>query len=205
MTGRFTASSRERRYRLFERLMTPRPDDRILDVGVTDSSWRYGNFLEAQYPNPSQITAVAHTPMPTFAREHPQVELVIADGRALPFADKSFDIGFSNAVIEHVGNRTEQAQFVAELVRTCRRVFLSTPNRYFPVDPHTLLPFIHWLNQPWRGRLYRALRQGRWSEDAMLNPLGPEELRRLFPAGTAVRIVNQRVFGISTVLIAVVD
>ena len=42
---------------------------------------------------------------------------VQADGRELPFADGAFDLGFSNAVVEHVGGRDEQRRFVHELCR----------------------------------------------------------------------------------------
>jgi SAM-dependent methyltransferase len=205
LTARFTERSRRRRYELFRTIMRPRPEDLILDVGVTDTAWRSGNFLEANYPLPSQITAVALQRMPGFEREHPAVRFVAADGRALPFPDDAFDIGFSNAVIEHVGSRADQARFVSELVRTCRRVFISTPNRAFPLDPHTLLPFVHWLDQPMRGRVYRMLGQGRWAGDSTLNPLTRGDFLRLFPPDAPVRIISQRVMGLTTVLIALAD
>ena len=79
---------------------------------------------------------------------------VRADGRDLPFADGEFELGFSNAVIEHVaGGRGGQQQFIGELCRVAERVFVTTPNRWFPLDPHTLLPFAHWLPA---GRIPRA-------------------------------------------------
>ena len=62
-----------------------------------------------------------------------------------PFDDGSFDVVFSNAVIEHVGDRERQGQLVREALRVGRRVFLTTPNRWFPVEVHTRLPFVHWL------------------------------------------------------------
>ncbi len=69
-----------------------------------------------------------------------------ADGRDLPFGDAEFDVGFSNAVVEHVaGGREGQRQFVHELCRVAQRVFVTTPNRRFPLEVHTLLPFVHWL------------------------------------------------------------
>ncbi len=68
---------------------------------------------------------------------------VRADGRELPFADGAFDLGFSNAVVEHVaGGREGQRRFVHELCRVAQRVFVTTPNRWFPLEVHTLLPFV---------------------------------------------------------------
>jgi hypothetical protein len=203
LTGRFTARSRQKRFEAFMRLMLPAEGERILDVGVTDTAWRSGNFLEANYPWPQRITAVALQPMPAFQDQFPEVEFVVADGRALPFGDGAFDVGFSNAVVEHVGSRDQQAAFVGELLRTCRRVFIATPNARFPIDPHTLLPFIHWLSPRLRYPLLRLFRQGRWAREEMLNPLSAGALLSVFPMDANVRLVRQRLFGLTTVLIAI--
>ena len=76
------------------------------------------------------------------------------DACALPFADGSFDVVFSNAVIEHVGDIDRQRLFVAEALRVGRRVFLTTPNRWFPIEVHTRLPLVHWLPERAAGRAY---------------------------------------------------
>lgn len=203
LTARFTERSRRKRFTEFMRLMHPAAGERILDVGVTDTAWRSGNFLEANYPWPQRITAVALKPMPAFERQFPEVEFVVADGRALPFADETFDVGFSNAVIEHVGSRDQQKAFIGEMLRTCRRAFIATPNARFPIDPHTLLPFIHWLSPSFRYPLLRLFRQGRWAHEEMLNPLSAKALLSLFPRDANVRLVRQRLLGLTTVLIAV--
>lgn len=183
--------------------MHPAGGERILDVGVTDTAWRSGNFLEANYPWPQMITAVALKPMPAFQRQFPGVDFVVADGRALPFENGAFDIGFSNAVVEHVGSRDQQAAFVGEMLRTCSRVFIATPNARFPIDPHTLLPFIHWLSPRLRYPLLRLFGQSRWAREEMLNPLSARALLSLFPRDANVRLVRQRFLGLTTVLIAV--
>ncbi len=197
--------SRRTRFDRFIALMAPRAGDRLLDLGITDKTGRSRNFLEAWYPWPAQITAVAPMSAPAFVAEFPDVTFEIADGRALPFGDGEFDLGFSNAVIEHAGSREQQRQFAAEITRTCKRVYLCTPNRGFPVDPHTLLPFVHWLPRSLRDPLLRATGNGRWASEAALNPVGARDLAALFPAGANVRIERQRVLGWTSVLIAVVD
>jgi hypothetical protein len=203
LTSRFTARSRRRRLVRFLQAVHPKPTDTVLDVGVTDSAWRSSNFLESQYPWPERITALALEAMPTFERTFPAVRLVIGDGRSLPFESQSFDIGFSNAVIEHVGSRDNQRRFVEELVRTCRTVFIATPNGGFPVDPHTLLPFVHWLPRPIRHKLLHWSGNGQWASEAALNPLRASTLRSFFPTDCDVRIERQRVLGLTTVLVAI--
>jgi ubiquinone/menaquinone biosynthesis C-methylase UbiE len=64
----------------------------------------------------------------------------------LPFWDNQFDVAHSSAVIEHVGSRKNQSDFLCELWRVARSgIFVTTPNRWFPVEFHTALPLVHWL------------------------------------------------------------
>jgi hypothetical protein len=180
--------SRERKLRLFLELLTPGPETTVVDVGVTDAPFGAGstdNFFEALYPWPERVTAVGNTGLERFRGAFPRVRTVRADGRELPFDDQAFDLGFSNAVVEHVaGGREGQRRFVRELCRVAQRVFVTTPNRYFPVEVHTLLPFAHWLPAPARDRLIRAR-----GFDDVLDPLGPKELAALFPY--RVRVLNR--------------
>jgi Methyltransferase domain len=164
--------------------MRPTAETTVVDVGVADAPFGEGegqartyNFFEALYPWPERITAVGDVPLTNFAQAFPQIATVVADGRNLPFGDRKFDVAFSNAVVEHVGGREDQERFVRELCRVAQRVFVTTPNRLFPVDPHTLLPFVHWLPESRRPRMLDGVR-----------PLSPRELRSLFPY--PVRILN---------------
>jgi SAM-dependent methyltransferase len=177
--------SRRRKLELFLDLFAPGPGSSVVDVGVTNAPFGDGstdNFFEALYPWPEQVTGVGATELDVFATAFPQVRAVRADGRALPFADGEFDFGFSNAVVEHVaGGREGQRRFVHELCRVSRRVFVTTPNRWFPLEVHTLLPLVHWLPAGARARLVPF--------DDVLDPLGPKDLAALFPY--RVRVINR--------------
>jgi hypothetical protein len=193
VAGRVSARSRERKLALFLEVIGPTPDTTVLDVGVTDGGFGedpYGthNFFEALYPWPERITAVSTQYLDRFSAAFPMVRAVRADGRDLPFADGEFDVAFSNAVLEHVGRREAQRDFVRELCRVSRRVFLTTPNRWFPLEVHTLLPVVHWLPRGPREGLYRAL--GR-EEGVGVELLGPRELLALFPEGAGPRLVHR--------------
>jgi hypothetical protein len=187
VASRVSLRSRERKLELFLEQLAPGPDTTVVDVGVTNAPFGAGssdNFFEALYPWPERITAVGNTELDRFEAAFPRVRAVRADGRALPFEDGAFDIAFSNAVVEHVaGGRDGQRAFVHELCRVARNVFVTTPNRFFPLEVHTLVPFAHWLPRGARDRVIRA----RGFHD-VLEPLGPRELRSLFPY--SVRVVN---------------
>lgn len=65
------------------------------------------------------------------------------DGRNLPFDSKSFDLVFSNAVVEHVGGIEDQFKFVSEHVRVGKHWIFTTPNRFFPIESHSYKFFLH--------------------------------------------------------------
>ena len=78
---------------------------------------------------------------------------VAGDGRSLPFRDGSFDVVFSNSVIEHVGDAASQRRFAREVARVGRAYWVETPNRWFPVEQHLLTPLVHWLPAAWQGAI----------------------------------------------------
>ena len=184
VASRVSMRSRKRKLQLFLDLLQPGPETTVVDVGVTDAPFGSGstdNFFEALYPWPVRITAVGRTELDRFSAAFPQIRAVRAVGRDLPFADAEFDLAFSNAVVEHVaGGREGQRQFVHELCRVSRRVFVTTPNRHFPLEVHTLLPFVHWLPKGPRERLLPF--------NDVLDPLSAKDLAALFPY--RVRVIN---------------
>ena len=205
LADRISLRSRRRKFGLFMETMAPTAKTTVLDVGVDDFAFgelsenegRCGtlNFFEDMYPWPEQLTAVGLHEGTRFRESYPAAQYVQADARELPFEDRSFDIVFSNAVIEHVGGEEEQRRFVAELLRVGSRAVITTPNRWFPVEVHTRLPLVHWLPDAGSHRAY-DLAGKPWAKRNRL--LGPGSFARLFPGD--VRIVN-----LGLTLVAVVD
>ena len=108
----------------------------------------------------------------------------IEANRPLPFADKAFDIAVSNAVLEHVGSVPHQAAFVRELSRVAKRVFISVPNRYFPVEHHTAIPLLHFWTQSF-GLACRWLGKADWADESNLILMSRQHLASLAPEGSA--------------------
>jgi SAM-dependent methyltransferase len=140
LTDRF----RRRRMLRFVRALAITRETRVLDVGGTMDYWRL-------LPDPPRVTLL-NTLM---AREtlRSVAGWVAGDGRALPFRDQSFDVVFSNSVIEHVGDSESQARFAREVARVGRRYWVQTPNRWFPLEQHLLMPGVHWLPRGWQRAL----------------------------------------------------
>ena len=122
--------NRRRKWQRFLETMNVSPSALVLDAGFSDTEYSPNdNFLEKHYPYPERITALGIEEPVQFRRRYPKVTAVRYDGGRFPFADDAFDIGWSNAVIEHVGDRDAQLLFLSEIVRVSKRAFITTPNR----------------------------------------------------------------------------
>ena len=193
--------SRRRKLRLFLAELEPTAETTVLDVGADELAFGEGdgcatlNFFEELYPWPERITALGLHDGAAFRARYPSVRYVQGDACDLPFADGAFDVVFSNAVIEHVGERAQQRRLVAEALRVGRKVFLTTPNRCFPIEVHTRLPLVHWLPERAAHRLYDLAGKS-FAKD--LHLLSRRTLEALFPG--RVRIVN-----LGLTLVAIVE
>ena len=190
--------------RRFAREFALTAETRVLDVGGTPDCWRWLPVLPR--------LVFLNTPR---AREEvgESAQWVAGDGRCLPFADRSFDIVFSNSVIEHVGDSGSQRRFAGEVARVGRAYWVQTPNRWFPVEQHLLTPLIHWLPRRWQRAIVPRFTV--WSMAVPTTPdrrrfylehylddvklLGARELRELFPGA---RLIRERFCGWTKSLIA---
>jgi len=155
-------------------------------VGVTnDDTHPESNFFEQWYPHKEQLTCVGTEDGSHLERKYPGIRFrQVLGGEALPFSNQEFDIVFSNAVLEHVGSFARQQFFIHELCRVGRSVFVTTPNRWFPVEHHTGLPLLHYLPKDMHRPVLRRFESYRyWSHEENLNALTLDELRRCFPTG----------------------
>ncbi|MBN2532433.1 MAG: methyltransferase domain-containing protein [Spirochaetales bacterium] len=207
LTENFTLRSRRKRFNLFIDLLKPGPDDKILDIGISSYIVRGTNFLEMWYPYQKNITCLVNEDIEKykdFKLKYPEVKIIQGDGKKMDFPAHYFDIVFSNAVIEHVGRREEQKKFIHEIIRVGKKSFISTPNYRFPIDSHTLFPFIHMFPRKIKFWIYKKIGRGYFSDINRLNLLRLQEFIKLFPAHINIKIYKQKVLGLTTNFIALI-
>ena len=170
-----------------------RPDESILDIGSGN-----GAALECfNVTNP--IVAVDVEPKESVWLTQPNVTFQLADGTCLPFSDRAFPVAFSNSVIAHVPEHRWSA-FAHEVARVADRYFVQTPNRWFPIEPCSLVPFVHFLPARWRRALNKRFTAEWLSHGHDCSHLTARQLRHLFPDA---KIHRERVLGLTKSLIAV--
>ncbi len=143
----FLLRFRKRRMRLFENIFQLSSTTTILDIGGDEFNWQ---FIKSS----SKIT-ILNISMPKNIREGYKYRFVLGDAAYLPFLDKQFDVAFSNSVIEHLSSFDRQRLMADEIKRVGKRYFIQTPAKYFPIEPHLITPFIHWLPLKIQSRLMR--------------------------------------------------
>jgi len=177
--------SRLQKHRLFLRLLRPTAEMRILNVGATGTHLGLVEQFESFYEHRDRIVGggISLAEVEDYRRSFPGVEPVVFDGCALPFRDKAFDIVYSNAVIEHLPGSDYVERFAAEVQRVGKGWFVTTPNLWYPIEPHYHLPFVQLLPEISQRRLVKRL--GRTPYDH-LQLLTARKMRSLFAQGKVI-------------------
>jgi hypothetical protein len=200
--------ARTKMYNTFIALADTTDVTSILDMGVSpEHTSPEANFLEKLYPYTQNITMSSIEDAKNLEQVFVGATFVQYNGGAFPFESKQFDICFSSAVLEHVGDRDRQAFFISECIRVAKKVYLTTPNRFFPIEMHTMLPLIHWLPQSLHQRLLSLLKMEHWSKTENLNLLTKKTLYSLIPEQYKgqCKIYYNRFLGIASNLVIVID
>jgi SAM-dependent methyltransferase len=150
------ARARRRRHAALFPLTGVRPGMRVLDVGCGALGLR---ALEPAL----DITGVDLVARP----EYPGPFVRADAAERLPFDDGEFDLAYCSSVVEHIAPE-RRARFAAELRRVGRGFYVQTPAWSFPLEPHALLPFAHWLPPALRRPYWRLGAQGHWEDVRLL-------------------------------------
>ncbi len=195
---------RRKRFALFLSLLErlPRPIT-ILDVGGTPNFWERMEFVDQEADSAVHVTLLnVHYSQPI---DHPNFTAMIGDATNMSnIANNAFDMVFSNSVIEHVGDFSQQQKMADEVQRVGKHYFLQTPNYYFPIEPHVLFPGFQWLPTQlrvfllthfklgWVKRMADAKQAQQWVNDTRL--LRKRDLQKLFPDA---QLYEEKLFGLT--------
>ena len=194
---------RKPRMRAFMKILGPTPETVILDVGGLPYNWELVDC-------PSRITLFNLHGLPSGPPSARNFRWAQGSGTRLPYLNDSYDIVYSNSVIEHLGSFEQQKKFAAEVRRVGKKLWVQTPARGFFVEPHLITPFIHFMPRAWQRRLLRNFTVWGWLTrptqvrvDDLLQEirlLSLREMKALFPD---CRIRKERFFFMTKAYIAI--
>lgn len=183
----------------------------ILDIGGTKNYW---NVIPDDLIRKLNVCiTLVNIPGEGIESDEEHFKWVAADGCDLAqFENSSFDIVHSNSVVEHVGDWTRMKMFASEVRRLGRSYFVQTPNFWFPVEPHFVTLFYHWLPEQIRAKLIMMFNLGHYQkadsvDDAMQRVQSARLLDRLmlaelFPDS---KIEREKILFLTKSIIAIKD
>ncbi|MDW3176270.1 MAG: class I SAM-dependent methyltransferase [Acidimicrobiia bacterium] len=190
---------RDRRFSFFEAFLKQLDEPiSVLDVGGTQQYWVQRGVLSRLNISVTLVN-LKHVPV-----SHERVTSVVADATDLrQYADGQFDVVFSNSVIEHVGSRQMQRLLATEIQRVGRYHYVQTPSRYFPIEPHFLLPYFqfyprvlaHWILT--KTPLSRGRRWGEREASAYIEEIDLLSKRFLATCFPDSHIMKESVLGVA--------
>ncbi len=171
--------NRNRKWKRFKEVVKFNEHTRVLDVGFSDKEYSAtDNYIDKNYPYPDKLTALGVEEPIEFEKKYPAIKAVKYDGSIFPFDDKTYDVCWSNAVIEHVGSRKNQLLFIKEISRTSKVAFITTPNKYFPFEVHTRVPLLHYLPKGTFDKFLKLIGK-EWAAGDYMNLLSLRDIRKL--------------------------
>jgi hypothetical protein len=186
----FSNKRRTRRFAQFEALAASlRRPLTILDVGGTNAFWENRGWAGRADIRILTLNLTAEE------QRHENIEALAGDATNLSrFGDGSFDVVFSNSVIEHLSTLENQRRMASEVQRVGRCFWIQTPNFWFPMEPHFHVPGWQWMPLGLRVAILQRRRCG-WlgpcPEKARATELVEEvrllrgsELKALFPGAS---------------------
>lgn len=196
---------RPRRLRLFYSSFKITEQTRVLDLGGGVYFWELARSEGLPVP---QVTVFNIRPGP--AKLLPEVKWLQGDARSTGLGESSFDVVFSNSLVEHLFDWNSQVRFASEVKRLAPNYFVQTPNKWFFVEPHFVTPFIHWVPASVRRVLGPRATLWGWVDGATrvrynqmlreIRLLGVREMHTLFPDA---RIVGEKWMGMTKSIVAI--
>lgn len=182
----------------FEQIISPTEDDTVLDIGGYPDTWLHRPQLSKRV----HCINIHEGPWMMKKNDSHTVTVGIGDGCDLSYGDKSYEIVFSNSVIEHVGDWEKQMAFASESARVGSRIWIQTPAFECPLEPHYMAPIVHWLPVSIRRKVLRWFTPWGWiskpSQEAVdeaifyTRLLTRKQMVKLFPT---CEIITEKIFG----------
>ena len=137
-------NNRKKIFKIFQKNITLKKNDLIIDIGTSPLLLKSENYFLTQFNKNKNLTCFSNQNLSPLKKKFKFFKFIKGDARNLKIKNNSFDIVHSNATIEHVGYDNDQIKFIKGCYGISKKyVFITTPNKYYPIDFHTKIPLLH--------------------------------------------------------------
>ena len=179
----------------------------FLDVGTTEenelesSNYFVKNFYKIKIKNSISDQEIKNNNFNKFLRKSITSEFLETE-----IENYKSDLVISSATIEHVGSYENQIKMLENIIKlTNKYFFITTPNRFFPIDFHTKLPVIHMLPKKIHRKILRLINLNEYAEEENLNLLDENTVNKLINSqqnvSFEIRIFKVKLFGLTSNLL----
>ena len=177
-----------------------------LDIGTTeDNKNESSNTIIKSLKRAKVFKSISNQDIKSSFFEKKLNKSITKDFTKIELEEFSSDIVLSNATIEHVGNQQKQRKMLDNIIKLSKKVFvISTPNRSYPIDFHTKIPFIHWLPKNLHRKILKIIGLSFYAKVENLNLLNKKDLILFMKEyNLDYKIYDIKLFNLSTNLILI--
>jgi len=187
---------------------------RIIDIGGTVPFWtRWWGLREEDGLHVTLVNDHIQDDTDDEDSNVPFLANLRTDATTLTEDDFSqYDCVFSNSCVEHLATWRDQMRMARTIMGSRLPYFVQVPNKFAPIDPHYPRPYV-----PFFGAYPKEVQRRLLTVSALgsggrhtyatagelltyYNPLGPEDMRRLFPDA---EVVVERPMGVPMSILAI--
>ena len=205
---KFLKSNRIKFFNYFKKKVYFDEFSEVLDIGTVNLEHKHENVFVNNYDFKSKLTCLSNQELTIIKKKFPEINTIFGDARNMNIKDDSFDVVHSNATLEHVGDFNNQIRFVKECIRVSKKfVFIQTPNKNYPLEFHTKIPFIHYLPCKIYKKILRAIGLDFFADVNNLNLLTKRKIIEIMKILNVRKfeIIEHRFLGLVSNLILIVN
>ena len=150
----------------------------VLDIGTTnDESFKSSNVIINNLKNINKYKSISDQIITHKLFSKKYNKSITSKFSNKEIKSFSSDLVISNATIEHVGSKKKQTKMLKNIISLTKKIFIIiTPNKNYPLDFHTKIPFIHWLPKKIYRKLLKLVNLSFFSLEKNLNLLSENDL-----------------------------
>jgi predicted SAM-dependent methyltransferase len=172
--------NREKIYKIFQKNIYLNKSYTLIDIGTSPILEESENMILKKYKWKDRITCLSNQNCSILKKKYKNTQFLNGDAKEMRFKNNKFDIVHCSATIEHLGSSRDQLKGLKEMYRISKKyLFITTPNRFFPIEMHTKLPFLHFLPKKIFRKIIKFLGDDFFCYEKNLNLLSTKDMINL--------------------------